>query len=94
MFLLKKVHPTAIKFRLNCVCVAADLLEKVGELVEKLFDTDEELMKSWITAPPREEDSAESHLDVALCLLEASKQLRSDHGEHFPQIRIQYSRNV
>lgn len=78
MFLLKKIHPKAIQFRLNCVCVcvAADLLEKVGELVEKLFDTDEELMKSWITAPPREEDDAESHLDVALCLLEASKQLR------------------
>ncbi|XP_029010056.1 protein saal1 isoform X1 [Betta splendens] len=56
-----------------------DLLEKVGELVDKLFDLDEELMKSWITAQPREEDHAgESRLDVASCLLEAAKQLRSE----------------
>lgn len=57
----------------------ADLLEKVGELVEKLFDLDEELMRSWITAQAKEEEDeedAESRLDVALCLLEAAKQLR------------------
>lgn len=51
--------------------------------MEKLFDTDEELMKSWITAQPREEDDAESHPDVVVCLLEAAKQLRWDFGEHF-----------
>lgn len=66
---------------------SADLLEKVGELVEKLFDTDEELMKSWITAQPREEDDAESHPDVVVCLLEAAKQLRWDFGEHSLMIR-------
>lgn len=55
---------------------AADLLEKVGELVEKLFDSDEQLMKSWITAQPRVEDDAESHPNVVVCLLEAAKQLR------------------
>lgn len=56
-----------------------DLLEKVGELVEKLFDADEELMKSWITARPGEEDDdAESRPDVVVCLLEAAKQLRSE----------------
>lgn len=66
---------------------SADLLEKVGELVEKLFDTDEELMKSWITAQPREEGDAESHPDVVVCLLEAAKQLRWDFGEHFLMIR-------
>lgn len=55
----------------------ADLLEKVGELVEKLFDLDEELMKSWIAAQPSEEDDdGESRLDLASCLLEAAKQLR------------------
>lgn len=56
----------------------ADLIEKVGELVDKLFDLDEELMKSWITAQPSEEegDDVESRLDVASCLLEAAKQLR------------------
>ncbi|XP_029010057.1 protein saal1 isoform X2 [Betta splendens] len=59
--------------------LTSDLLEKVGELVDKLFDLDEELMKSWITAQPREEDHAgESRLDVASCLLEAAKQLRSE----------------
>ncbi|XP_074534458.1 protein saal1 [Halichoeres trimaculatus] len=58
-----------------------DLLEKVGELVDKLFDLDEDLMKSWITAQPSEEteeEDGEKHLDVASCLLEAAKQLRSD----------------
>ncbi|KAM7002241.1 protein saal1 [Tautogolabrus adspersus] len=58
-----------------------DLLEKVGELVEKLFDLDEELMKSWITADPsKEEEKAdgEGRQDVASCLLEAAKQLRSE----------------
>ena len=59
------------------MCFTADLLEKVGELVDKLFDLDEELMKSWITAQPSEEgDEGESRLDVASCLLEAAKQLR------------------
>lgn len=59
------------------VCSTADLLEKVGELVDKLFDLDEELMKSWITAQPsEEEEDGESRLDVASCLLEAAKQLR------------------
>lgn len=58
-------------------CFTADLLEKVGELVDKLFDLDEELMRSWITAQPsKEDDAGESHLDVASCLLEAAKQLR------------------
>ncbi|KAM9815039.1 protein saal1 isoform X2 [Syngnathus typhle] len=56
-----------------------DLLEKVGELVDKLFDLDEELMKSWITAQPGEQsDDGDSCLDLASCLLEAAKQLRSE----------------
>ncbi|XP_040893982.1 protein saal1 [Toxotes jaculatrix] len=60
-----------------------DLLEKVGELVDKLFDLDEELMKSWITAQPseeeeEEEEDGESPLDVVSCFLEASKQLRPE----------------
>lgn len=60
-----------------CSSTNTDLLEKVGELVDKLFDLDEELMKSWITAQPSEEgDEGESRLDVASCLLEAAKQLR------------------
>ncbi|TMS05660.1 Protein saal1 [Larimichthys crocea] len=37
-----------------CSSTNTDLLEKVGELVEKLFDLDEELMKGWITAQPSE----------------------------------------
>lgn len=67
--------------RIQSVCSTADLLEKVGELVEKLFDLDEELMRSWIATQPSEEEEEEeeddkSHLDVASCLLEAAKQLR------------------
>ncbi|XP_037538895.1 protein saal1 [Nematolebias whitei] len=58
-----------------------DLLEKVGELVDKLFDLDEELMESWITSQPHEdeeEEDGQNQLDVILCLLEAAKQLRSE----------------
>lgn len=55
----------------------ADLLEKVGELVETLFDLDEDMMKSWITAQPKQaEGDVEEDLDVASYLLEAAKQLR------------------
>lgn len=64
-----------------CSSTNTDLLEKVGELVDKLFDVDEELMKSWITAHPNEEkgEDGERHLDVVSCLLEAAKQLRSEN---------------
>uniref|UniRef100_H3CEW5 Serum amyloid A-like 1 n=1 Tax=Tetraodon nigroviridis TaxID=99883 RepID=H3CEW5_TETNG len=56
-----------------------DLLEKVGELVETLFDLDEDMMKSWITAQPKQtEGDVENDLDVASYLLEAAKQLRSE----------------
>ncbi|XP_075996902.1 protein saal1 [Genypterus blacodes] len=68
-----------------CSSTNTDLLEKVGELVEKLFDLDEELMRTWITTQPSEEEEEEeeeedgrSRLDVASCLLEAAKQLRSE----------------
>ncbi|KAK2917754.1 protein saal1 [Channa argus] len=62
-----------------CSSTNTDLLEKVGELVDKLFDLDEELMKSWIAAQPsKEDDAGESCLDVVSCLLEAAKQLRSE----------------
>uniref|UniRef100_A0A8C3A9E9 Serum amyloid A-like 1 n=1 Tax=Cyclopterus lumpus TaxID=8103 RepID=A0A8C3A9E9_CYCLU len=69
-------------FFIMCSSTNTDLLEKVGELLDKLFDLDEELMKSWITAQPSEEeeddDGSQSRLDVASCLLEAAKQLRSE----------------
>ncbi|XP_034032220.1 protein saal1 [Thalassophryne amazonica] len=54
-----------------------DLLLKVGELVEKLFDLDEQLMKSWLTVQPSEEEN-ENCLDVVSSLLEAAMQLRSE----------------
>lgn len=78
LYNIPKVLKTFVPFCRLAVFLssAADLLEKVGELVEKLFDADEELMKSWITAHPREEDDADSHPDVVVCLLEAAKQLR------------------
>lgn len=62
-----------------CSSTNMDLLVKVGELVDKLFDLDEELMKSWITPRPGEED--EESLDVASSLLEAAKQLRPESPE-------------
>lgn len=64
-----------------CSSTNTDLLEKVGELVDKLFDLDEELMTSWITAQQNEEEKegdGERHLEMASCLLEAAKQLRSE----------------
>lgn len=63
-----------------CSSMNTDLLEKVGELVDKLFDLDEELMKSWITTQPSEEQGrdGESHLELTSCLIEAAKQLRSE----------------
>ncbi|XP_018521896.1 protein saal1 [Lates calcarifer] len=71
------VHPNLCF--IMCSSTNTDLLEKVGELVEKLFDLDEELMKSWIAAQPSEEDDdGESRLDLASCLLEAAKQLRPE----------------
>lgn len=67
-------------FFIMCSSTNTDLLEKVGELLDKLFDLDEELMKSWITAQPSEEEDndGQSRLDVASCLLEAAKQLRAE----------------
>lgn len=61
-----------------CSSTNIDLLVKVGEFMDKLFDLDEDLMKSWVTAQPSEEDDGESRLDVASSLLEAAKQLRSE----------------
>ncbi|XP_062859492.1 protein saal1 isoform X1 [Trichomycterus rosablanca] len=58
----------------------ADLLLKVGELVDKLFDEDEELMKTWLTGPPTEGDGDEdTHQDIASSLLEAAVQLRREN---------------
>uniref|UniRef100_A0A3B3CFN6 Serum amyloid A-like 1 n=1 Tax=Oryzias melastigma TaxID=30732 RepID=A0A3B3CFN6_ORYME len=63
-----------------CSSTNTDLLEKVGDLVDKLFDLDEELMKSWITAKPHNKkgDESDTPLDLTSCLLEAVKQLRSE----------------
>lgn len=56
-----------------------ELLEKVGELVENVFDLDEDLMRFWVTPKPRPEaGDGDSSVDVASCLLEAAKQLRSE----------------
>ncbi|XP_053497092.1 protein saal1 isoform X2 [Ictalurus furcatus] len=56
-----------------------ELLIKVGELVDKLFDEDEELMKSWLSGPSSESDQdKDTHQDVASALLEAAVQLRKE----------------
>ncbi|XP_052617441.1 protein SAAL1 isoform X2 [Peromyscus californicus insignis] len=62
-----------------------DLLVKVGEVVDKLFDLDETLMLEWIrngTAwpldQPREDSEEQPGLSIVPCVLEAAKQVRSE----------------
>ncbi|NWH66886.1 SAAL1 protein, partial [Geococcyx californianus] len=79
----------------DCVCFImtsstnVELLVKVGEVVDKLFDLDEELMLNWIknstcrSVGPSVEDSPEELPDFKIvpCILEAAKQVRSDNLE-------------
>ncbi|XP_039609201.1 protein saal1 isoform X1 [Polypterus senegalus] len=67
---------------------SVDLLVKVGEVVDKMFDLDEELMRHWIgnaaeasTGNNREDEEPKAIADtlgIAPCLLEAIKQLRHE----------------
>ncbi|XP_025057912.1 protein SAAL1 isoform X2 [Alligator sinensis] len=79
----------------DCVCFImssstnVELLVKVGEVVDKLFDLDEDLMLNWIKNCSRQsvgqstDDSPEELPDfnIVPCLLEAAKQVRSDSPE-------------
>ncbi|NXN21725.1 SAAL1 protein, partial [Nycticryphes semicollaris] len=79
----------------DCVCFImssstnVELLVKVGEVVDKLFDLDEELMLNWIkngtcrSVGPSVDDSPEELPDFKIvpCILEAAKQVRSDNPE-------------
>lgn len=56
-----------------------DLLVKVGELVDKLFDEDEEMMKSWVSSDS--DPNKDTQEDVTSSLLEAASQLRSESSE-------------
>nr|XP_004650878.2 protein SAAL1 isoform X1 [Jaculus jaculus] len=65
-----------------------DLLVKVGELVDKLFDLDEKLMLAWIrhgaTQPgdqPQEGSEEQPAFRIVPCVLEAAKQIRSENPE-------------
>ncbi|XP_023649640.1 protein saal1 isoform X1 [Paramormyrops kingsleyae] len=71
----KSVYPNLCF--IMCSSTNTDLLVKVGELVDKLFDLDEDLMKSWITAQPSEVDP-DSQIHISTSLLEATKQLRTE----------------
>nr|XP_021530874.1 protein SAAL1 [Aotus nancymaae] len=60
-----------------------DLLVKVGEVVDKLFDLDEKLMLEWVrngaTQPldqPQEESEEQPVFRLVPCILEAAKQVR------------------
>nr|Q6DCP5.1 RecName: Full=Protein saal1 [Xenopus laevis]AAH77958.1 MGC80954 protein [Xenopus laevis] len=62
-----------------------DLLLKVGQLLDRLFDMDEDLMLSWIQRDFRESNSVTDNaedtaapLEMVPCLLEATKLLRSE----------------
>uniref|UniRef100_A0A8C3KV35 Serum amyloid A like 1 n=1 Tax=Chrysolophus pictus TaxID=9089 RepID=A0A8C3KV35_CHRPC len=72
------------------ICMSIiELLVKVGEVVDKLFDLDEELMLNWIksgtcqSVGPSTDDSPEELPDFKIvpCILEAAKQVRSDSPE-------------
>ncbi|XP_036620045.1 protein SAAL1 [Trichosurus vulpecula] len=63
-----------------------DLLVKVGEVVDKLFDLDEKLMVEWIrngTEQVLDQSSGDSEeqkpLKIVPCVLEAAKQIRFDN---------------
>nr|XP_036882967.1 protein SAAL1 isoform X2 [Manis javanica] len=65
-----------------------DLLVKVGEVVDKLFDLDEKLMLEWIKngavqpLDQSQEDSKEQPVfKIVPCVLEAAKQVRSENPE-------------
>ncbi|XP_053141142.1 protein SAAL1 [Hemicordylus capensis] len=78
----------------DCICFImssstnVELLVKVGEVVDKLFDLDEELMLNWIKNGSRQsvgqatDDSPEELPDYKIvpCLLEAAKQVCSDNN--------------
>uniref|UniRef100_A0A8C1HMZ2 Serum amyloid A-like 1 n=1 Tax=Cyprinus carpio carpio TaxID=630221 RepID=A0A8C1HMZ2_CYPCA len=56
-----------------------DLVVKVGELVDKLFDEDEEMMKSWVSTPPSNSDP---NMDTQQDILE------EDMTFHLNQINV------
>ncbi|XP_023377922.1 protein SAAL1 isoform X5 [Pteropus vampyrus] len=65
-----------------------DLLVKVGEVVDKLFDLDEKLMLEWIgngavqpLDQPQEESEEQQVFRIVPCVLEAAKQVRSENLE-------------
>ncbi|XP_045873291.1 protein SAAL1 isoform X2 [Meles meles] len=65
-----------------------DLLVKVGEVVDKLFDLDEKLMLEWIRNgvvqpldPPQEDSEEQPVFKIVPCVLEAAKQVRSENPE-------------
>lgn len=65
-----------------------DLLVKVGEVVDKLFDLDEKLMLEWIRkgatrlpGQPHEDSEEQPVFSIVPCVLEAAKQVRSENLE-------------
>ncbi|EQB79125.1 tryptophan hydroxylase 1-like protein [Camelus ferus] len=65
-----------------------DLLVKVGEVVDKLFDLDEKLMLEWVRNgavqpldQPQEDSEEQPVFRIVPCVLEAAKQVRSENPE-------------
>ncbi|XP_067605805.1 protein SAAL1 isoform X3 [Pseudorca crassidens] len=65
-----------------------DLLVKVGEVVDKLFDLDEKLMLEWIRNgavqpldQPQEDSEQQPVFRIVPCVREAAKQVRSENPE-------------
>ncbi|XP_035305243.1 protein SAAL1 isoform X2 [Cricetulus griseus] len=65
-----------------------DLLVKVGEVVDKLFDLNEKLMLEWIRKgtpqlpdQPQEDSEEQQVFSIVPCVLEGAKQVRSENLE-------------
>ena len=65
---------------------AVDLLVKVGEVVDKLFDLDEKLMLEWIRSgavqaldQPQEDSEQQPVFRIVPCVFEAAKQVHSEN---------------
>ncbi|KAB0402079.1 hypothetical protein E2I00_015402, partial [Balaenoptera physalus] len=65
-----------------------DLLVKIGEVVDKLFDLDEKLILEWIRNgavqpldQPQEDSEQQPVFRIVPCVLEAAKQVRSENPE-------------
>ncbi|XP_042300777.1 protein SAAL1 [Sceloporus undulatus] len=91
---VKRIRENPLVYDCTCFIMSSstnvELLVKIGEVVDKLFDLDEELMLDWIkkgsqwsvTQPVDDSSNEHQVIKIVPCLLEATKQIRSEkHSE-------------